>query len=336
MKTIGAAALLLTALLFGCERQSKDADIQAGSVRKIEKNSIVNLYDAFGKPHPNLIKDFGFSAMVNYRDKIILFDGGTNADILRTNVEALGLSLSDVDIAVGSHSHGDHLNGFDYLVEVNPDVKIYLPFDFYAGADIPFDVTGQDPDADTDLPLEMKYFEGNSGEYQRTINQSGRFWKADVEFIDRSISLDSGVSLLFTRSPFLGYASKYPSVQELPGVDSPGDEIKFAGLPELSLVLDTPSGAVLVVGCSHSSVQNIIEENTRFQKGPVALLYGGYHMLPYGQEEVSIVAKMLKENYHVKKVAPAHCTGHIAFKEFLNTYGDNYVFAGLGETVSFE
>ena len=36
---------------------------------------------------------------------------------------ALGVDLSKIDMAVGSHAHGDHLNGFDYLLSVNPKVK---------------------------------------------------------------------------------------------------------------------------------------------------------------------------------------------------------------------
>ncbi len=42
-----------------------------------------------------------------------------------------------IDFAVASHSHFDHINGFDYLLEVNPQVKIYFPQDFFWGANIP-------------------------------------------------------------------------------------------------------------------------------------------------------------------------------------------------------
>ena len=75
---------------------------------------------------------------------MILFDAGTNADILKNNADALGIDLATVDLAIGSHAHGDHLNGFDYHLEVNPNVKIYLPFDFYTGAKIKFNVEGKE------------------------------------------------------------------------------------------------------------------------------------------------------------------------------------------------
>jgi 7,8-dihydropterin-6-yl-methyl-4-(beta-D-ribofuranosyl)aminobenzene 5'-phosphate synthase len=37
----------------------------------------------------------------------------------------------------------------------------------------------------------------------------------------------------------------------------------------------------------------------------------------------------------VKKAAPAHCTGHLAFKILQDSFGEDYVFAGLGEIVEF-
>jgi len=109
--------------------------------------------------------------------------------------------------------------------------------------------------------------------------------------------------------------------------------------PQLSvstLSLKTEPGEVLLVGCSHSSVQNIIKEAIRLTDNQVSLLAGGYHLLPYDRNELNTVAKQLKNEYQVKRVAPAHCTGHLAFKILLDAYGDNYLFAGLGETIAFE
>ena len=106
------------------------------------------------------------------------------------------------------------------------------------------------------------------------------------------------------------------------------------GLPELSLSLATSNGEVVLVGCSHSSVQNIIADTKTFTNGEVHLVYGGYHMLPYGREEIGTVANQLKNELGVKRIAPAHCTGHLAFKLLKDAYGENYVYAGLGETIS--
>ena len=181
----------------------------------------------------------------------------------------------------------------------------------------------------------MKYF-GEQGDLDLTINQSGRFWKANAEFVKEHLQIENGVKLVFTRSPYLGYASKYPSVEEMKiqGEESEtSGDIQFAGLPELSLSLSTDRGEVILVGCSHSSVQNIVVDTKGFTGEPVHLVYGGYHMLPYGREEISTVASRLKNELGVERVAPAHCTGHLAFKVLMDVYGEDYLFAGLGSTV---
>ena len=239
--------------LCSCQQPIKErADTkQKDSVSVIENFTITNLYDAFGKTRNGLTKDFGFSALIKYNGKLILFDAGTNADILKNNVNALGIDLKTVDFAVGSHAHGDHLNGFDYLLQVNPNVKIYLPFDFYIGAKIKFNVEGKEKTIIDSLQEEMRYFSGEENSLNLTLNQSGRFWKANVEYIQENIELEDGIKLISTRSPFLGYGSKYPSGDVNQNDDN---EINFVGLPELSLSLSTDEGEVLVVGCSHSSV----------------------------------------------------------------------------------
>ena len=106
-------------------------------------------------------------------------------------------------------------------------------------------------------------------------------------------------------------------------------------LQELSLSLDTEEGELLVVGCSHSTVETIISSARDFTGREISLLYGGYHLLPYDRATLESLAVRLKEDHDVKKIAPAHCTGHLAFKILQDTFGDDYVFAGLGSTVRF-
>ncbi|HEV7365603.1 MAG TPA: MBL fold metallo-hydrolase, partial [Gemmatimonadales bacterium] len=84
------------------------------------------LYDAFGS-HQGLTRDWGFAALVEYGGKRILFDTGNNAGIFAHNVRALGVDLRRLDFVVVSHRHGDHVAGLNYLLRVNPHVKIYAP-----------------------------------------------------------------------------------------------------------------------------------------------------------------------------------------------------------------
>src|SRR6267142_2266104 len=81
-----------------------------------DQNSILNLYDAFGYQKRGTVLDWGFSALVRYNGK------------------TLGVDLNQVDIAVLSHRHFDHISGFDYMLKVKPAVKAYLPADTALGA----------------------------------------------------------------------------------------------------------------------------------------------------------------------------------------------------------
>ena len=87
---------------------------------------ITVLYDAFGKTS-TMKKDWGFSALIEYGGKRILFDTGNNAEIFAHNVEAKGIDLRQLDFAVVSHRHGDHTSGLNHLLKINPAVKIYAP-----------------------------------------------------------------------------------------------------------------------------------------------------------------------------------------------------------------
>jgi 7,8-dihydropterin-6-yl-methyl-4-(beta-D-ribofuranosyl)aminobenzene 5'-phosphate synthase len=314
--TLRIAALFCGFGLAGCA----STDGAAGPPRP---NRLLNLYDAFGKEVPGTTMDWGFSCLVDCNGKRILFDSGTNADVFARNVKALGVDLRTVDFAVGSHAHADHLSGFDHLLAVHPDVKIYLPADFALGAPIPFSFKGPVPGADQSVPPEQRYFGGRSVE---RVASSGRYWKANVEYVSGHREIAPGITLIATDSPYLGYYSKYP-----PTVAEP----KLTGLPELSLSLAGAGGEALIVGCSHSSVDRIVDAARTHPKRDIGLVMGGFHLLPFRVEEIGKVVRRMKDELGVRSVAPAHCTGHLCFKAFRDAYGDRCRFAGLGSEIRF-
>jgi 7,8-dihydropterin-6-yl-methyl-4-(beta-D-ribofuranosyl)aminobenzene 5'-phosphate synthase len=72
--------------------------------------------------------DWGFSCLIKGTEKTILFDTGTQPDILWHNIETLGLDLSPVDIIVISHNHGDHTGGLlSVLEKLSPQIPVYAP-----------------------------------------------------------------------------------------------------------------------------------------------------------------------------------------------------------------
>lgn len=287
------------------------------------RNYLINLYDSYGPNRPELQKDWGYSALIEYNGKRILFDSGNNADVFKKNVQALGIDLKKVDFAILSHSHLDHLSGFDYVFTVNPKLKLYVPDDGTLGGDHPMNIGGPQPEAKNKVGIEERYF--GDGPQKIQLHPSSRWWNRDVVFVKTNTSISDGITLITTQSPYLGYSNSYP----------PNDKsLRINPLPELSLSLKTSKGETLIVGCSHSGVENIVKATRDHLKTNVYQLIGGFHTLPYDQIYIERLAHQIKDELGVQKVAPAHCTGHIGFRAFHDVYGDQYTAAGLGTILS--
>jgi len=273
-----------------------------------QENTIVNLYDAFGDESGEALTDWGFSALINYNGKLILFDGGSSSDILKNNSTALGIDLSKVEIAVLSHSHYDHISGLDYLLEINPSVKLFLPFDRSIGGRPVSDEQGE--------------------QFNKEHRRGYRFRDANVTYIKENHEIASGLVLIVTRSELMGWFSKYPPHE---------DEPLTIGLPELSLAFQNNKNKWnLMVGCSHSQVEKIVTQSMEHLGSKVNGLVGGFHLLPYSEEYISGLTNMLKADLEIKWVAPAHCTGDVAHEYLKSLYKDNYKYFGLGSKVNFQ
>lgn len=267
-------------------------------------NRITIVYDAFGG-RPGLTRDWGFSALVEYGGKRILFDTGDNADIFERNVRALRIDLRRLDFVVISHRHGDHVAGLRYVLRVNPRVKIYAPREGFGifGASLPSTFYRRDES----LPDSMRYFAGAPPEKL----EFGTVWPgANVELVDSVVQVAPGVSLLST-------VSKTPGTLEL---------------RELSLAVSTPEGLMVLVGCSHPGIETILEAS-RAVGNHVHVIFGGLHLVTTADSAISRIAASLHDRWTVDDVAPGHCTGEPAFAALKRLYGDHYLYAGLGTVI---
>jgi 7,8-dihydropterin-6-yl-methyl-4-(beta-D-ribofuranosyl)aminobenzene 5'-phosphate synthase len=104
---------------------------------------------------------------------------------------------------------------------------------------------------------------------------------------------------------------------------------------EQSLVIDTSNGPVLITGCAHPGIVNILNEAGGKGSRRILLVLGGFHLLqtePAGIRE--IIGEFRKAG--VKKVGPTYCTGDDAIAMFLEAWGGDFVNSGCGAVISLD
>ncbi len=177
-------------------------------------NRVTILYDAFGTS-PTMEKDWGYSALLEYGGRRILFDTGNNSEIFAHNVKAAGVDLARLDFVVISHRHLDHTAGLTHLLKVNPRVKIYAPksaFDVFGSA-----LPSRFYRRQESLPPEMRYYDGHPAD---TLT-FGTAWPAGhFAPVDSAIEVAPGVHVVSQVSEAVGTKE----------------------LRELSLAIETPEG----------------------------------------------------------------------------------------------
>ena len=119
-------------------------------------------------------------------------------------------------------------------------------------------------------------------------------------------------------------------VEIVPGVYSTGR----AGtrIPEQALVIEAADGPVVLTGCAHPGVVEMVRRaRTVVDRGP-ALVMGGFHLGRTSEGEIQSIIDELRQ-LGVQRVAPCHCTGDRARQLFSDAFGKNCTLAGVGRVI---
>ena len=271
-------------------------------------NQITVLYDAFGKPS-TLKRGWGYSALVEYGGRRVLFDTGDDGADFAYNVRTLGVDLTRLDFVVLSHRHGDHTSGLHHVLSVNPGVRIYTPADTAGfGTPTPPALMKLIQRKVDSLPEDMRYFGGNPPEK----HVPGTPW------------------------PGANFAQIRQPTEVLPGLflfSTQSDATGFKEMNEISMAIRTQQGAVLIVGCSHAGIEKILEAASTIDSR-IYSVTGGFHLVDVPDAEVSRMASSFRDTWKIERMAPGHCTGQFAFSELSRAYASQFDHAGVGSVIA--
>ena len=251
--------------------------------------------------------EWGFSCLIEDQWQRVLLDTGASSLFLQ-NAKLLGQDLLNLDYVVLSHGHWDHTWGLETLIKhyiKNPESKRPA------------------------IVAHPKVFE-------RTLNPKG----AENGPIVNQATLEGRFHLQLTRKPLwlskrLLWLGEIERLFPFEYVEPKGKRLTESGtIPDHSpddsaLAYLTDAGLVIITGCSHSGICNIVEQ-ARHLTGEIRVLdiVGGTHLLQYSRGRMTATLEYLRgvkpEQLHI-----GHCTSLAAKVELAAVSDLKELFVGL-------
>jgi 7,8-dihydropterin-6-yl-methyl-4-(beta-D-ribofuranosyl)aminobenzene 5'-phosphate synthase len=233
--------------------------------------------------------EWGFSALVEADGHRILLDTGAHPETVLQNARDLNVDLSDVKEVILTHNHWDHVRGLMTLrremMKKNPEALSVA----HVGRGI-FYSRPSPKGENNDMIAIRKDYEASGG-----------------KFIEHSEGVE-----IFPGAWLTGpVPRKYPERNWNVGgkVQTPNGLVEDNIPEDQSLVLNTPQGLVVVTGCGHAGIVNILTYAA--EEYPKQLVYGivgGLHLFAASDEQLNWTGDKLKE-FKVANLIGAHCTG---------------------------
>ncbi len=129
----------------------------------------------------------------------------------------------------------------------------------------------------------------------------------------------------------------WTEVREVSNATTIADGIHSTGelgsnIIEQSLVLDSREGLVIVTGCAHPGIVNVITKVTEIHEGDIYLVMGGFHLRDQSRQELRNLIAAFR-GLGVQKIAPSHCTGEHAMTLFAQEWGADFIDSGVGRVI---
>jgi 7,8-dihydropterin-6-yl-methyl-4-(beta-D-ribofuranosyl)aminobenzene 5'-phosphate synthase len=261
------------------------------------------------------IGEHGFSVLIEREGRRFLFDTGQGT-ALPINLEKLQKSLKGLHRVFISHGHYDHTGGLKWVLEESGGVEIVAHPALFSKHMI------KEPDKPDALPRHIGCpFERES------LEELG----ASFHFVDRTTEIEPGIWFV---TGFDRAETARPNDARLVLPDGMGYVADLMD-DDASLLIETETSPVLILGCAHAGVVNIMNHvKRRLGIRKIRALLGGTHLMFCGPEQCSQFIKIIDE-FSVDMVGASHCTGFRATVELAKHLGDRFTMAAAGAVFRF-
>jgi 7,8-dihydropterin-6-yl-methyl-4-(beta-D-ribofuranosyl)aminobenzene 5'-phosphate synthase len=268
----------------------------------------------------DLSAEWGLSLHIQHDGRQILFDTGAT-EAYGHNAERLGVDIREVNMLVISHHHYDHGGGLAHFLETNSKAKVYLRRN-EAG----------DPYYRALFGIINRYVGLDKGLLRK---HADRF-----EVVDEFAEIWPDVFILIE----IGNQYPLPRGNRHLFVEEGGTRRLDRFEHELVMVVREKEGLVVLTGCSHRGILNMVDAVSRQFRGvPIKAVFGGFHLIG-GLPKLNTMAGSKREvegigeemlKYPIEKVYTGHCTGPKAYRVLKGVMGDKLEYLPTGGGVEF-
>jgi 7,8-dihydropterin-6-yl-methyl-4-(beta-D-ribofuranosyl)aminobenzene 5'-phosphate synthase len=282
--------------------------VEVGSVGMVELTVLVD--NSIPLPRNRyLAAEYGLSILIHAvgeEETCILFDTGSTGKVLSENIDVLGFNIRDIDYVVLSHRHYDHTGGLKKLLELVGGIPVLAHPNLFEPAL-------------TDTPKLRSIGIPESREQIMALGCS-------LIPVRSPVSIASGIMLTgeIPRSWGPSSTSRFYRVVDGRIVD---DDI----VDESSLIVNVEGkGLVIVVGCCHAGIENIVNYSKEIANiKNIYGIVGGLHLLRSSTDRVDDVVSFIS-GQNVKALMPMHCTGVTAEAKLKERLPNIYHVGGVG------